>query len=175
MNCFNNGNVYGKESNGGGIVSVIGDKAGSNQNNTIIIQNCYNIGDIESYAWGSSGLVGHAQFMSLQLNSSYNLSNSIVGNYVGGLIGNCEGYFDTVKHNILNCYNVDTNYFYVDCPANSTVTNTGLINADGTFPNGTPYPDLLTALNAWVNANKGTYPELKNWVMGDNGYPTFAQ
>ena len=34
---------------------------------------------------------------------------------------------------------------------------------------------LLTALNAWVDANKSTYPELKNWVMGDDGYPTFEE
>ena len=40
--------------------------------------------------------------------------------------------------------------------------------------NGTTYTTLLTALNAWVDANKTTYLELKNWVMGDNGYPTFA-
>ena len=90
----------------------------------------------------------------------------------GGIIGLLANYSTLV--NLSYCYNIDTVYFGSSIPSNATVSNTGLINADGTFPNSTPYADLLTALNAWVDANKATYPELKNWVMGENGYPTFV-
>ena len=116
---------------------------------------------------------------SVQINNSYNLSSNIVATSYGGIFGGFGHVFPEVVHSVTNCYSVDTTYFGTTVPIGSTVTNTGLINADGTFPNATPYADLLTALNAWVNENKQTYLdtyniELKNWVMGSNGYPTFA-
>lgn len=31
---------------------------------------------------------------------------------------------------------------------------------------------VLTALNEWVEDNKSTYPTLKSWAVGENGFPT---
>ena len=177
QNSYNLGNLSGLGTGDicvGGIYGQVGNSAGDYKANTLTIQNCYNLGSLEGLVVG--GIGGSARSQSVHLRFGYNLSTNLIGtNILGGIFGYFSNDFTEVVHNVSNVYNVDNTFFGQSTPTGSTVSNTGLINTDGTFPNGTPYTDLLTALNAWVDANKATYPELKNWVMGSNGYPTFAE
>ena len=179
-NCFNLKDVTGindvhDHGSAGGIFGYVGPASGDYKTNVLKVENSYNIGSVTA-GGNAGGIGGVARYQSVEFTYCYNISNSLDSNIDnGGILAHIGEEFIEVQHNISNCYNIDTSLFGTDETKKSTVSNTGLINTDGTFPNGTPYTDLLTALNAWVDANKATYPELKNWVMGSNGYPTFAE
>ena len=178
VNCANYGDIICSQF-GAGVCGIPGSYPGD-ENLLLVVKNCFNVGDIivtpainssSGNKATSAGILGYSKYTSVLLQNSYNCGSVQASYAAGGFVGARDN--GTFSFIVDNCYNLD-NALFGQTFSNTTVTNTGLINADGTFPNSTPYPDLLTALNAWVDANKATYPELKNWVMGDNGYPTFA-
>ena len=74
---------------------------------------------------------------------------------------------------IENCYGVDGKNILQRNDNGVSVSTCKTFDTETlTFEDNTT---LLSALNAWVDANKSEYPELKNWVMDTTaGYPTFA-
>ena len=85
---------------------------------------------------------------------------------------------DSTTTNISNCYGINGMAIVKNSTASLDISTCKTFNPTTlTFSDDTT---LLTALNAWVNANKQTYldtydVELKNWVMGENGYPVFEE
>ena len=165
-NCFNIGAITGRV-HVGGIVAC----------SRTLIANCYNVGNVsgilfvneESDDYAIVGIGGWVK----NLNNVFNYSNisadySIIGAVAGAWYGNYE-----VQSNVYNVGGVAESLTGTYVRLLPTQVDTDIANLSVTV-NGSTYTTLLTALNAWVDANKATYPELKNWVMGDNGYPTFA-
>ena len=111
----------------------------------------------------------------MSLGNSYNLGN-VSGLYAGSIIGNENTKGDVTLQKIYASNGMaEIGRSYSDL-GTTFASEFGTLSVNGT--NVTINSDnttLLDALNAWVDANKSTYPELKNWVMGDNGYPTFEE
>ena len=97
-----------------------------------------------------------------------------------GLITFTANSVDTIN-NCYSLYNDSGLPFTIDIPATNLSYFTGLGNtwtlSNPSFINGVYYPDLVDALNAWVDANNedSTY---RYWVadtaMINGGFPIFA-
>lgn len=164
LNSYNSdqGLILSKSSVGG---ICGGQNKNSNATTYVNIYNAYNVGEIIDTS--TSGGIDGQLYVSKNLKYCYNLFPLSTG---GGISGSRASIYT-----IDSCYNIDDRRFAKEV----TETNPGIIDSSqnltpGVTINGTTHTTLLSALNAWVDANKSAYPELKNWVMGDNGYPVFV-
>ena len=169
INCFNAGTIATTS-----CYTVGGIVAQGTEN----IKNCYNIGKIINTNGTYTGrIIGYNVIsggLGANIENCYNLGTVTSSKYY---VGEIAGRFQLGNQNchVYNYYNIDNKYFG---GVDSTVvkTNPGTIDSSqkltpGITINGETYTTLLSALNAWVDANKSTYPELKNWVKGKDGYP----
>ena len=185
-NCYNTGSVSGDYNFGvGGIVGFA--------NGTTTIANCYNTGSVS----GSSSVGGIVGGVALDggatITNCYNTGDVSGSNYVGGIVG---GVALDGGATITNCYYLKTSS--VNAGLNGVGHNDGTLDVNsyyGTFGEDqeveiedgrslptelSSYSNLKDLLNAWVNINKETNPNLKNWQKDEeniinNGYPFFVK
>ena len=193
-NCYNTGSVSGGWYVGG-IVGYVYDfyDAGA----TTTITNCYNTGSVSgnsgsSSASGIGGIVGYLQGTATITNCYNTGSVSGSNNYIGGIVGYV---YETVA-TITNCYYLKIKTSSVNANLNGVGHNGGTLDISsyyGTFeenqevaieygslpPELVSYSNLKDLLDAWVNRNKDTNPNLKNWQEDkeniNNGYPLFVK
>jgi hypothetical protein len=97
-NCNNACNITARSySGGGGIIGFC-------ENSTLIINNCYNTGEITQYGYGVylGGIVGKCSYSTLIIANCYNKGDLSSTGYSGGIVGCCAN--STL--NIANCYNI---------------------------------------------------------------------
>ena len=98
--CYNTGNIYNVNFNGGGLVGELKGDAG-------YLDRCYNTGSVNSaYDQTSSmgGLIGNSQPSRGYMTNCYNIGIITSGGWFGGLIGTLNApLFDVFT--IENCYN----------------------------------------------------------------------
>ena len=176
-NCYNTGSVSG--------YIAVGGIEGGSQGPTATITNCYNTESVN----GSSnvgGIVGYSEYGTVTITNCYN-TGSVSGdkNYVGGIVGNV--FSGTVT--ITNCYYLEPISSEAIGSGTATGGYYGKFGEDqkveiedieyGSLPTElSSYSNLKDLLNAWVNINKETNPNLKNWKEDEeninDGYPVFA-
>ena len=175
-NCYNTVSVNGSSNVGGIVGSVF---------RIVTITNCYNTESVN----GSSnvgGIVGYSEYGTVTITNCYN-TGSVSGdkNYVGGIVGNV--FSGTVT--ITNCYYLEPISSEAIGSGTATGGYYGKFGEDqkveiedieyGSLPTElSSYSNLKDLLNAWVNINKETNPNLKNWKEDEeninDGYPVFA-
>lgn len=177
INCSSSGNVYGEESVGG-LFGVLSNSA----NDTVI--NCYSSCNVYSVSENTGGLIGWAA-RCLAKNS-----------YSVGSVVNSEG----SKGRLIGflCSDITCGYLYglhdeSQCPLmgdqnmyemyTNTISDTSSFSITGVLNNtitigGSSYLTLLSALNAWVDAN-GTNGVYRHWAADsaniNGGFPVFAR
>ncbi|WP_027726886.1 hypothetical protein [Treponema bryantii] len=160
-NCVNVGNIYTKADEIGGIVGEIAKAWGVSTTYPVLIENCINLGRIESHDYNRSigGIVGNTNQSSYsesviirncknkgELKTSYST--------VGGIIANTD-----VKIDILNCCNNGNLLKSSDSSKNGA----GLIcDNDDSNNNGSSYKNLVNT----GESNEGTIEDL----YSDNTY-----
>ncbi len=140
-NCHNSATVTG--------ASHVGGIVGNIQNGTVI--NCSNTGDITSSSnlYGAGGIVGFSQGT---VQNCYNAGTVSGTGTVGGIVGyNMSGV-------VQNCYTVTGPVTYNDTADTNCYEGTGPVTY-----NGIANVPLLTALNAWVEAQSRT--DLRTWAV----------
>ena len=191
--CKNYGNI-----NGG----VAGGIIGYAQKN-VNVYNCYNQGNIigktiQNQDNGTGGIIGAGN--KIKIINSYNKGGIKSDKQVGGIIG-YAGWYDTT---IENCYNIGTisgedkgaiggklflsndivetkNCFYLNKNISIGIGyihggNEEKEDVTGMNENELKSNETLTKLNDYVKENSANQEiELKNWKIGDDGYPTFAE
>ena len=168
-NCSSSGRIHGS-AHVGGLFGNVKDSAN--------IENCYSTCDVYSTNEYTGGIVGFVK--------DCNIQNCYATGKVetsGWSYGKTIGYL---------CDNITGNYIYALnddlCPligpydATSTINNTDWFSNSCVLENaitvdGVTYTDLLSALNAWVDANY-TNSKYRHWIADtanvNGGYPIFA-
>ena len=180
-NCSTSGVIFADQ-NAGGLIGGI-------QSNDAVINNCYSSCDI--YSVGKmpmslrGGLVGTSQGVISNCYSSGNVEYDSTNYYnsTGLSIGHIS--IDGEMHNVYARYadgipfrGRANTWLVFDFVLSDTATfdNNGALNSSVTIGDST-YTDLLTALNAWVDANDtaGIY---RHWAADsanvNGGFPVFA-
>ena len=187
-NCYNTADIEGSGLSASGAGGIVGC---AYKAKTVILNNCYNSGLIEGLAIG--GIVGSSQQgTTVTITNCYNIGNvsgsgpSGVGG--GGIVGIVNGTTTTIT----NCYYLKTDSVNASLDAIDSGTATegsyyGTFEEDQevVIEDGRSLPtelgsslNLKDLLNAWVDINKDTNPNLKNWKEDkeniNDGYPVFA-
>ena len=188
-NCYNTGSVGRFSDNVGGIVGSVSE--------TATITNCYNTGSV-SGSFSVGGIVG-----SVSLDGGTTITNcynqgSVSGtrDNIGGIVGDIYG---NGTATITNCYYLKIKTSSVNANLNGVGSDGGTLDISsyyGAFgedqevvsgdieygslpPELVSYSNLKDLLDAWVNINKETNPNLKNWQDDkenlNNGYPVFVK
>ena len=173
-NCIYDGNITG--TNAVLIGGICGYITCTNERGNII--NCKTAGQIEDTVSSSNtqikigGIAGMAYSTIINCFSKMeNISN--INTNINSLIGGICGH----NANLNYCYYVAGNGFSCACPASSQKVSVGAVTSssgslfstdDTTLKyNGT----LCEVLNAYIKSNN-TY---KEWIVGEDGWPTFAE
>ncbi len=170
-NCFSSGEVHGSN-HVGGLIGNIKDFAN--------ISNCYSTCDIFATEMDAGGLVGFTKNCVLENSYATGIITSTGGSYaklVGYLCENitCHYMYGHEDENPINLFG------YVG--ENCTIDNSEWFTSAGVLENSVTigiayYSDLLSALNAWVDAND-TNGEYLHWVADtanqNGGFPMLEQ
>ncbi len=161
INCWNEGDVIGKNSAGGIVGSVTGASWTAILNT--YIQECYNIGSVVSEN-NAGGIVGNQGTTSANNNlyvyNSWNLGK-LEGKTTGFILGRISTGTSTVtKTEFENVYCTDT------AIGIGTLTNGEATLKSASEIKSKSFVDLL-------NSNIGTNTDWKRWKLGEDGYPTF--
>ncbi len=184
-NCYNTGSVSSTSNYVGGIL-------GNVYTATATITNCYNTGSV-SGDYSVGGIVGYVYDATATITNCYNTESVSGTSQVGGIVGRVNR---NAIATITNCYYLKTS----SVNANVNAIGNGTAEADsyygkfgedqkveiedieyGSLPTGLDsYSNLIDLLNAWVEINKETNPNLKNWQKDEeniinNGYPFFVK
>ena len=165
INCYNSGKVNGNNYAGG----IIGE---SQQKVTII--NCYNSGEVTSKSGRGAGITAFV-YAETTVNNCYNMGN-IIGNATNGLAGttiNNSYNFGkmTIKSggNTIGAKTINSCYYKSSQKTNNETTEEGAIDVEGKTAE-----QIVELLNSYKD-DTGAYPaDWKQWKVGSNGYPTFA-
>ena len=179
-NCSSSGNVSGITEFGG----LIGFIA---QNSNKKIENCFSSSNVfctESNDYGNGyygGLIGYA--VNTSITNCYTagiIDTLIIGGYTGSMIGVLDNsqlnYMYGILNTIYNPYTPWGVYSVQNTTMFSMNENHYVFQTPITIEN-TTYTDLLSALNAWVDANdaEGVYRHWAADSTGENGgFPVFA-
>ena len=159
INCYNSGSVAG-ESDVGGIVGH--DDRQSN------IINSYNLGNIKSTS-NAGGITGWLGWFERSIENCYNIGD-ISGNVKGGIIGGLN--ISNELLNTQNCYYLNKNISKGTGSWNGGGETQEDIN--GVSDTEMKSSEILEKLNEYVTTNKEKEGiQLKKWVQGSDGYPTF--
>ena len=162
---------------------IVGWIAGG-ENGKII--NCYNLGECTNGIAGSFSGASWGSILKIDMQNCYNLGKC----ENSGILGEQGTVCASVTLNMQNCYNAG------ECPksiigkiskSNSTTTVTNIINtyydknkseSVGAISEGITELDEENIKNNeefvnLLNNNIGENSELKRWIIGSNGYPTF--
>ena len=161
INCWNEGDVIGKNSAGGIVGSVTGASWTAILNT--YIKECYNIGSVVSEN-NAGGIVGNQGTTSannnLYIYNSWNLGK-LKGKTTGFILGRISTGTSTVtKTEFENVYCTDT------AIGIGTLTNGEATLKSVSEIKSKSFVDLL-------NSNIGTNTDWKRWKLGEDGYPTF--
>ena len=161
INCWNEGDVIGKNSAGGIVGSVTGASWTAILNT--YIKECYNIGSVVSEN-NAGGIVGNQGTTSannnLYIYNSWNLGK-LKGKTTGFILGRISTGTSTVtKTEFENVYCTDM------AIGIGTLTNGEATLKSVSEIKSKSFVDLL-------NSNIGTNTDWKRWKLGEDGYPTF--
>ena len=162
LNSCNNKNVSGGATEGySGVGGIVGFAY-----NGLSIFNSYNIGSIETIRNGG-GIIGSFNWGNCNIENCFNTGN-ITGNAIGGIGGTINS-----SHELLitqNCYYLNKNI--LNGFGNSNMETSEDIN--GVSDTEMKSSETLEKLNEYVATNKEKEGiQLKKWVQGSDGYPTF--
>ena len=165
INCCNNGIIINNQ-NGSGYAGT-GGIVGTSMFKIDII-NCYNLGDIESKG-NAGGIIGYSYWAEKAIENCYSIgkiSGSVAGGIIGGL--NLSNDFLTTK----NCYYLNTNISKGIGGWNSSAE--ALEDIQGGTDTEMQSNEILEIFNQYVTENKTKEGiDLKSWIKGEKGYPTF--
>lgn len=179
-NCSSTGSVSGI-TEFGGLIGFIAQNSNKNIENSFSSSNvfCNDSNDYGSGYYG--GLIGYA--VNTSITNCYTagiIDTLIIGEYTGSMIGVLDNsrlnYMYGILNTIYNPYTPWGVYSVQNTTMFSMNENHYVFQTPITIEN-TTYTDLLSALNAWVDANdaEGVY---RHWAVdstGENGgYPVFA-
>lgn len=196
-NCTNEGEIISETKNAGGIVSGYAGtiKNCKNLNNvtaegyvggilsqaagSIVITNCYNMGNIESSNWIAAGIIGDI-YAGATINNCYNMGDIIAkGTWV--TYAYAEGIGGTTA---TNCYNtgklkskwgrytigaqtVNNCYYFSTLATNGDVVESGVTDVSAKSKE-----EFVELLNNYKDADNVYPSDWKRWKIGENGYPT---
>ena len=159
INCCNSKNISGKESIGG----IIG--YGFNTGN-IAIYNSHNKGNIECEEKGG-GIIGSINWGALHLENCLNTGN-IKGKAIGGIGGHINSSNELLVTE--NCYYLNSKVTHGFGNSNMEISE----DINGISDTEMKSSEILEKLNEYVTTNKEKEGiQLKKWVQGSDGYPTF--
>lgn len=170
-NCFNETKIG--ENSAGYSGGIVGQYTGVDYNSdrTLNIYNCYNTGNIlgENYCGGILGYQGlTAKTITLNVENCYNIGE-VEGKYPGGIVGILKDSDSrtTAKTSIKNTYWLSTvaskAIYSGNCTDEEIITQ-----YDMEYMKSNDFCDIL-------NNNIGENTEWKEWILGDDGYPTLEE
>ena len=175
INCGNTGNIFGD--NAGGIVGAA-YAPNSSSNQEVYIYNSFNQGAIESESSNAGGIIGTLNsdgsgYSNGKIYNCYNTGNIRAVEKTGGIYGLFRSMVSAmleIKNSyILSDLNLKVGTSGWSCLVNGEKIGDDYINADFLEKSYMQSQDFLNELNTFVLEGE----ELKNWIMGENGYPTF--
>ena len=165
INCCNSGNIINNSNTEGyiGAGGIVGTSMYK-----IDIANSYNLGNVESTG-NAGGIIGYSYWAEKSIENCYSIgkiSGSVAGGIIGGL--NLSNDLLTTK----NCYYLNTNISKGIGGWNSNAE--ALEDIQGVTDTEIQSSEILETLNQYVTENKTKEGiDLKSWIKGENGYPTF--
>ena len=165
QNCYNTGEISSTGSMAGGILGYAYD-------GDIIIENVYNRGEIsKNGAWGRGGILGRQNNGSqCSIKNVYNMGKIIEQNVnwtysFGAIVGRTE---NENFLNIENCY-----YLQDSCSKEVGYSSTDF--AGITSLENIKGEEIMEEFNSYINSNGLKEEGWKEWILGDDGYPTLEE
>ena len=165
-NCYNTGKVIGEKYDTGGLIGQARLK--------LKITNSYNSGEIKSLNNRGAGITAFA-YAETTVNNCYNIGN-IIGKTTNGLggttINNSYNFGKMIIKsggNTIGAKTMNSCYYKSSQKANNETTEEGAIDVEGKTAE-----QIVELLNSYKD-DTGAYPtDWKQWKVGKDGNPTFA-